>query len=159
MAVTSEEGREMKRRKRLTIKMVALGLAVAGIAAVPAQAKFDEGLGLPKQSEPTLAVGSDDRGFSRMSPVQIEPNVIVSSDDRGFSRMSPVQIEPNVIVSPDDRKVSRTSPTTASQPSLISSGDGFEIGTLGMTGIVLLLGAGTAVVAVHHTRKGKLASA
>jgi hypothetical protein len=159
MAATIEEGTEMKRRKRLTIKMVALGLAVAGIAAAPAQAKLDEGLGLPKQSEPTLAVGSDDRGFSRMAPTQIEPNVIVGSDDRGFSRMSPTQIEPNVIVSPDDRKVSRTSPTTASQPSLISSDDGFEIGTLGMTGIVLLLGAGAAVVAVQHTRKGKLASA
>ena len=73
--------------------------------------------------------------------------------------MSPVQIEPNVIVSPDDRKVSRTSPTTASQPSLISSDEGFAIGTLGMTGIVLLLGAAAAVMTVHYTRKGKLASA
>jgi hypothetical protein len=138
MAATIEEGAEMKRRKRLTIKMVALGLAVAGIAAAPAQAKLDEGLGLPKQSEPILVVGSDDRGFSRVSPAQIEPNVIVS---------------------PDDRKVSRTSPTTASEPSVISSDDGFNFGALGMTGIVLLLGAGAAVVTVHHSRKGRLASA
>jgi hypothetical protein len=137
MAATTEEGTEMKRRKRFTIKLVALGLAIAAIAASPAQATLDESLGFPRQSEPTLVVSPDDRGFSRMS----------------------VQIEPNVIVSPDDRKVSRMSPTTANQPSLITSDDGFEIGTLGMTGIVLLLGAGAAVVAVQHTRKGKLASA
>lgn len=126
----------MKRRKWFRIRFVALGLAVAAISAPAAQAKLDEGLGLPKQSEPML---------------------IVSPDDRNLQLMAPTQVEPNIVVSPDDRAV-RRSEVAPSQPSAISSDDGFEIGTLGMTGVVLLLGAGAAVLAVQHTRRGKLAS-
>jgi hypothetical protein len=137
MAATTEEDAEMKRRKRLTIRLVALGFAVTAIAASPAQAKLDEGLGMPKQSEPSL---------------------VVSPDDRNVNLMSTAQTEPNVIVSPDDRKVSRMSPTTAGQLTVTTGGDGFEIGTLGMTGIVLLLGAGATLVAIQHMRRGKLAS-
>jgi hypothetical protein len=44
----------MRRRKRFIIRLVALGLAVAAISASPAQARLDEGTGVPKQSEPTL---------------------------------------------------------------------------------------------------------
>jgi hypothetical protein len=137
MAATTEEGVEMRRRKRFTIRLVALGLAVAAVSASPAQAYLDEGLGMPKQSEPTLA----------MSP-----------DDRNLSIVSPARIEPNVVVSPDDRAVQR-SHVAPSQASSSASDDGFEIGTLGMSGIVLLLGAGMALLAVHEARRGKLASA
>lgn len=136
MAAITEKGTEMKRRKWFRIRFVALGLAVAAISAPAAQAKLDEGLGLPKQSEPML---------------------IVSPDDRNLQLMAPTQVEPNIVVSPDDRAV-RRSEVAPSQPSAISSDDGFEIGTLGMTGVVLLLGAGAAVLAVQHTRRGKLAS-
>lgn len=121
----------MKRRKRLTIKLVALGLAVAGIAPTTAQAYLDE-LG----SGGTQIVSVDDRPVHGTS----------------YSTYS----EPNVVVSPDDRAVSRMSPTT-NQPSLLSSDDGFELGTFGMTGIILALGAGAALIAVRETRRHRLA--
>ena len=121
----------MKRRKRLTIKLVALGLAVAAIAPTTAQAYLDE-LG----SGGTQIVSVDDRPVHGTS----------------YSTYS----EPNV-VSPDDRAVPRMSPTT-NQPSLVSSDEGFELGTLGMTGIILALGAGAALIAVHETRRHRLAS-
>ena len=124
----------MKRKKRFTIKLVALGLTVAALAAPPAMAKLDEGLG-----------------------VQTPPQWIVSSDDRAVSRMAPQPSQPSV-VSPDDRMFSRVSPQPAA-PRLVASDEGFELGTLGMSGIILVLGAGAAVVlAVTHSRKGKLAS-
>lgn len=121
----------MKRKKRLTIKLVALGLAIAAIAPTAAQAYLDEG-------------GSGDTQF-------------ISVDDRPVHGMSySTYSEPNVVVSPDDRAVSRISPG-ASQPSLVSSDEGFELGTLGMTGIILALGAGAALIAVHETRRHRLA--
>ena len=127
----------MKRRKRFTIKMVALGFAAAAISATPAQARFDEGYGVPMQSQPTVAV---------------------SPDDRAVNLMSPTTIAPTTVVSPDDRAVSRVSPLTPSQPGTITTDDGFEIGTLGLTGIALLLAAGLALAAVYQGRRGRLAS-
>jgi hypothetical protein len=132
MKATTEEEVEMKRKKRLTIKLVALGLAVAAIAPTAAQAYLDEG-----GSGGTQFVSVDDRPVHGMSySTYSEPNVVVSSDDRAVSRMSP----------------------TTNQPSLVSSDDGFELGTLGMTGIILALGAGAALIAVHETRRHRLAS-
>ena len=122
----------MKRRKRLTIKLVALGLAVAAIAPTTAQAYLDE-LG----SGGTQIVSVDDRPLHGTSySTYSEPNVVVGSDDRAVPRMSP----------------------TTNQPSLVSSDEGFELGTLGMTGIILALGAGAALIAVHETRRHRLAS-
>jgi hypothetical protein len=132
MAATTEEGVEMK-RKRIAIKLAALGLAVAAVAPASAQAYIDE-LG----PGGTKVVGVDDRPIHGMSySTHSEPNVVVSSDDRAVSRMSP----------------------TTNQPSLVSSDDGFELGTLGMTGIILALGAGAALIAVHEARRHRFASA
>jgi hypothetical protein len=123
----------MRRWKRLTIKLVAVGFAIAAISPTAAQAWFDEG----------GAGGAQ----------------IVSPDDRPLHGMSySSYAEPNVVVSPDDRAVSRIS-TTTNQPSLVSSDDGFELGTLGMTGIVLALGAAAALIAAHETRRHRLAGA
>jgi hypothetical protein len=129
----------MRRKKRFTIRLVALGFAVAAISTAPAQARLDEGLGVPKQSEPTFAVSPDDRAVNLMSPTQIAPTQVAGPDDRAFSRVSPV------------------APVAPSQPSTITSDDGFEIGTLGMTGIALLLAAGLALTVVYQGRRGKLA--
>lgn len=123
-----------KRSKRFTIKLVALGLAVAAIGAAPAQAKLDEGLGVPRQSEPTFAVSPDDRSVNLM------------------------QVDPNVVVSPDDRRISRMSPATPDQATGTSGYD-FQIGDLGVAGIVLLLGGAATLVAVRQARSGRLASA
>ncbi len=128
----------MRRRKRFTIKVVALGFAVSALLAAPAQARVDEGLGMPKQSEPTLQLGADDRSLVRMSTPTLEPNVVVSPDDRAISRISPV---------------------TLNQPHTVTSGDGYEVVDFGVGGIVLLLGAATIVLAVRHRYDGRLASA
>jgi len=156
MTSSTKEGTEMKRRKRFTIKMVALGFAVTAIAAAPAQASLDEGLGLSKQSEPTLAVSPDDRAVNLMSPQT--PSTVVSPDDRAVNLMSP-QSTPVTGVSPDDRAVPRVSPLTPIQPTTISSDDGFEIGNLGLMGIALVVAAGLGFAAIYQGRRGKLASA
>jgi hypothetical protein len=105
----------MRRRKRFTIKLVALGLATAALTAPPAAARLDESTGVPKQSEPTLVVSPDDRSFNRMSP------------------------------------------GTVSQTGVVSEDNGFDLGTLGVTGIVLALGAGVVLMTVYEARKHKLA--
>jgi hypothetical protein len=133
MAATTEEGTEMRRKKRFTIKLVALGLAVVAIAPTSAQAWVDEG-----GAGGTQVVSSDDRPL------------------HGTSYSS--NTEPNVIASPDDRAFSRTSPGT-SQPTLVSSGDDFELGMLGITGIVLALVAAAALIAVYEGRRYRLAGA
>jgi hypothetical protein len=155
MAATTEEGTAMRRRKRLTIKLVAVGFAVAAMAPTTAQAWFDEG-----GTGGAQIVSPDDRPLHGMSySSYAEPNVVVSPDDRALRIMSySSSAEPNVVVSPDDRVVSRMSPST-NQPSLVSSDDGFELGTLGMTGIVLVLGAAAALIAAHETRRHRLAGA
>jgi hypothetical protein len=116
MAASVEEGTEMKRRKRFTIRLVALGLAVAALSAAPAQATLDEG-----------AYG--------LEPYTVQSQSLVTADDIGRPSPGP------------------------SQPSVVASDDGIEIGSFAMSGIVLLLGAGAALVAVHQVRKGKLATA
>jgi hypothetical protein len=116
MAASVEEGTEMKRRKRFTIKLVALGLAVAALSAAPAQAIPDEG-----------AYG--------LQPLTVQRESLVTADDIGRPTPAP------------------------SQPTVVASDGGIETGSLAMSGIVLLLGAGAAFVAVHQARKGKLASA
>jgi hypothetical protein len=125
----------MKRRKRFTIKLVALGFAVTALAAPTAQARLDQGSG-----SATKVVSPDDRpihgvGYSSYT----QPNVVLGADDRSFNRMSP----------------------TTSQTSAVgvSSDDGFELGTLGMSGIILALMAGAALIAVHEARKHKLVGA
>jgi hypothetical protein len=138
MAATTEEETKMRRKKRFTIKVVALGFAVSALLAAPAQARLDEGLGMPKQSEPTLQLGADDRSLVRMSTATLEPNVVVS---------------------PDDRAVSRISPATQVQTHSVASSDGFEIVDFGVGGIVLLLGAATIVLTARHMYSGRLANA
>jgi hypothetical protein len=117
MGESTKEGGAMRRRKRFIIKLVALGLSVAAISASPVQARLDEGLGVPKQSEPTL------------------------------------------VISPEDRTAPWLSPAPASQPSRVSNDDDLAILTLGVTGIILALGAGVAWVAVYEARKHKPARA
>jgi hypothetical protein len=113
----------MRRRKRF-IKLVALGLAVAAISASPAQARLDEGLGVPKQSEPTWATGPDKRSVNLLLPAPYEPTVGQGS------------------------------------PSASNDDDNdAALVTLGVSGIILALGAGVALVAVYEGRKRKLAGA
>lgn len=130
----------MRRRKRFTIKFVALGFAVSALMAAPAQAGLDEGIGWSKQSEAaTLQRGADDRPLIRMSTPTLEPNVVVS---------------------PDDRAVNRVSPATWGQAHTVATtgDDGYEIVDFGVGGIVLLLGATAILLAARQMQNGRLAS-
>jgi hypothetical protein len=132
MAASTEEGTEMKRRKRFTIKLVALGLAVAALSAPPAQGKLDEGLNGLQASYTQRLVTADD--IVRPSPLRQQQQPLVTADD--VTHPSQVQ----------------------SQPTVVQSDDGFELGTLGVSSIVLLLGAAAAFMAVYQVRNRKLAS-
>jgi hypothetical protein len=70
----------------------------------------------------------------------------------------PKQSEPTLVISPEDRKAPWMAP--ASQPSRVSNDDDNDVAivTLGVAGIILALGAGVALVAVHEGRKRRLAS-
>ena len=49
--------------------------------------------------------------------------------------------------------------TSQTSPVSVSSDDGFELGSLGMTGIILALGAGVALIAVRSVRRHKFVGA
>jgi hypothetical protein len=123
----------MKRRKRFTIKLVALGFAVTALVAPTAQARLDQGSG-----SGTKVVSPDDRPIHGAGSYT-QPSVVLGADDRSFNRMSPV--------------------TSQSSPVSVSSDDGFELGTLGTAGIILALGAGVALIAVRSVRRHKLVGA
>jgi len=136
MAGGTKEGTEMKRKKRFTIKLVALGFAITALASPSAQAYLD-----PSGTGRTQIVTPQDRpihgvGYSSYST---QPNVVLGADDRAFDRLSPTTREAPVLTSSD--------------------GGGFELGALGMTGIVLALMAGAALIAVYEARKHKLIGA
>jgi hypothetical protein len=139
MAANTEEATAMKRKKRFTIKMVALGFAVAAMTAPAAQA-IPEGVH-----------GSELRALQSGGP---EP--IISPDDRTIHGTNP-----ELVTSPDDRAVhGPTSVEPTAQPVSAESGNRFEVSNGALMGIVLgLLGALMAAYTVHHVRKaGKLAS-
>jgi hypothetical protein len=110
----------MRRRKRFTIKLVALGLAVIGFSATPAQAKLDEGI----------------NGLQPMS-IQTSKQHTLVPDDRAGSREFPV----------------------SSQPRVVSDDDGFELATLGVSGIALVLAVGAMSVSIYGVRRRRMASA
>jgi hypothetical protein len=140
MAASTEEGTTMRRRKRFTIRMVALGFAVAAMAAPAAQA-IPEGV----HGSEMRALHSDGS------------QVVVSPDDRIIHGTNP-----QVVKSPDDRPIHGTT-SVEPTPQAVSAddGSGFELSNGALTGIVLaLLAAAMAGYAVHQVRKaGKLASA
>jgi hypothetical protein len=129
----------MRRRKRFTIRLVALGFAAAAIAAPAAQA-IPEGM-----------QGSDLRALHSGTS---EP--VVSPDDRIIHGTNP-----EVVKSPDDRAVhATTSVQPTPQPVSAEDGSRFELSNAALTGIVLgLLAAAMAGYAAREIRKaGKLAS-
>jgi hypothetical protein len=144
MAVGTKE-EDMKRRKRFTIRLVALGFVVVAVSAAPAQAKLDEGLGFHWRSEQQQGMISPDDRVDRVVPGPTKLNVVgVESSSRQ-------------ILAADDL-TGRVAPTP-SQPSVVATDDGgYEWGTIGMSGFVLLLGAIGAYLIVHQSNKGKLAS-
>jgi hypothetical protein len=120
----------MRRKKRITIRLVALGLAVAALAAPPVQAGLDEGL-------------------NGLQPISIQ--TLTTADDIGRPSPGPT---PHLVTADDVKHPS----LVPNQPLAVKSDNGFEIWPVAMT-IVLLLAVGAVVSAVHQARKGRLASA
>jgi hypothetical protein len=138
MAASTEEVTEMRRKKRFTIKMVALGFAVAALAAPAAQA-IPEG-----------AQGSDMRVLHGGTA---EP--VVSPDDRLIHGTNP-----QIVKSPDDRVIHGTSVQPTSQPVSATDNSRFELSNGALTGIALaLLALALVAYTARQVRKaGKLAS-
>jgi hypothetical protein len=137
MATATQKETQMKRRKRITLKMVALGFAAAAFAAPVAQA-IPEGM-----------QGSD-------LQVLHSGGTVVSPDDRAVHGTTPP-----VVTSPDDRAIhGATSVKPTPQPVSVDGGNGFELSNGVLTGIVLgVLAAVMAGYAARQIRRGKLASA
>jgi hypothetical protein len=141
MASTRRE-EEMKRRKRFAIRLVALGFAVTALAAPTAQAGPDGITGPELRAIHESVVTTD---------------VLLAPDDR-VSLAS--RWEPQPVMSPEDLVVQRTTPGPTYSPTSADDGSGFELGTTGLTGLVLLFAAGGAgFVVLRQSRKGRLASA
>jgi hypothetical protein len=144
MTAETKEAPAMRRKKRFQIKLVALGLAAFAVAAPAAQAMPD---GL---------TGPEARAL------QNSHNQIVSPDDRGIGlraeHVAPIQAA--LVVGPDDRSLNRASQVQTATPPVASDSDGFEVGTVALSGIVLLLAAGgMTAFAFHQKDRGKLANA
>jgi hypothetical protein len=146
----------MRRKKRLTIGWVALGLAVVAMAPVTAAAKplptdqslaqYQLGLTENGQGMPVYVTGTlspDDRAFSRVDSAVETPyvsrSVGVTPDDRGFARVAP---ETTTIVVADDGSRFDIDPYVVS---------GF--------GLALLLLAGGLGIAIRQSRKTTLSPA
>jgi hypothetical protein len=138
MAASTEEETEMRRKKRFTIKMVALGFAVAAVAAPTAQA-------IPEGVE-----GSDMRVLHGDSA---QP--VAGPDDRVIHGTSP-----QIVKSPDDRPIHGTSVQPTAQPVSAQDSSRFELSNAALAGIIGgLLAAVLAAYSVREVRKaGKLAS-
>jgi hypothetical protein len=132
----------MKRRKRFSIRLVALGFAVTAIAAPAAQA-------VP--TDPDTNRVESGLYYSAVD------NAITSPDDRKMHATWTQQpVVDHVIKSPDDRTIHAT---WAPQPaSAVAEDDGFFGTTSIVSGLVLLLvgGFGVALVA-RSVRRGRLA--
>jgi hypothetical protein len=145
MVARTKEGTEMKRKKRFTIRLVALGFAVAAFSAPAAQAKVDEGLGFHWAGPAQQGMIAPDDRVDRVMPGPSQQTTVTG-------------VKSSQILTADDLS-GRVTPA-AGQPSVVSSDDGYEWGTVGISGfVVLLLGAVGAYLIVHHSNKGRLASA
>ena len=169
----------MKRNKRTTIKRVALGLAVAAVIPATAQARpldmsgtdartihqastqqavqipyLSHGIGVKASDFEPAALGPDDRALSRRSAVTATRAMEIPYLSHG------VGVSPSDFGQPlgvDDRAVSRATevqPVTAS-----GGGDGYDVGSNTVGGLVLILAAGGAALVIRHTRKAKLSPA
>ena len=129
----------MRRKKRFTIRLVALGFAVAAIGAPTAQA-IPEGMD-----------GSDLRALHSAGT-----QLVVSPDDRPIHGTNP-----QYVISPEDRPSPGTISVQQTQPVASSDENGFQLSNGAIGGIVLALLAAMMVgySAYHIRREHKPASA
>jgi hypothetical protein len=145
----------MRRRKRYTILRIALGLAVAGIVPVTAQAKltpYNHDLQANPQAKATPHKHDlQARGQYQLGPGEIPYLSQVTSAERGFA----------VVKSPDDRPFSRMT-TVETNPVVSDDGRSIDVNAYTVTGFtlaLLLAIAGGMGIAVWHSRTTRLAPA
>jgi hypothetical protein len=144
MTTSTKEATAMKRKSWFKIRSVAVGLAAVAVAAPAAQAMPEGVDGIQARS------------------LQESKHVIVSPDDRslGIRAEHILPTSKAVVVSPDDRAVNRASSQPKASPPVVSDSGGFEVGTVALSGLVLLLAAGgLTALAIHQGHKGRLANA
>jgi hypothetical protein len=161
----------MLRRKRMILKSLVLGLAIAAFAAPPA---FGEprGPGNPIEAVPAAqSLSPDDRPFYRGSaPVEQRivspddralyrgPAQSVSPDDRPFYRGgTPTQVVTR-IVSPDDRPLYRgvETPTLPVSVTVSAPADEFQWSDAGLgaaSTLAFVLALGGAALMIRHQRR------
>jgi len=71
-----------------------------------------------------------------------------------------IPVSTAIVVSPDDRAVNRATTQPKASPPVVSDSDGFGIGTVALSGLVLLVAAGgLTALAIHQGQRGRLANA
>ena len=169
----------MKRSKRTTIKRIALALAVAAVIPATAQARpldvsgtdartihqastqraveipyLSHGIGVNASDFEPAALSPDDRAFSRQSASTATRAMEIPYLSHG------VGVSPSDFGQPlgvDDRALSRATQTETVTAS--GGGDGYDVGSNTVGGLVLILAAGGAALAIRHNRKAKLSPA
>lgn len=147
------------RRRNWIIKRIALGLAVAAVAAPAAQAQLDEGSSLKGESYqafvtdfPSLktSVKVGEYGMPRAMPSDYAAT-------RG-DQIEVIRSQPRN-VSSDRIEFVRTQPRSVGQPQLVAA-PGFDWGDAGVgagIALALVLLAGGATVATRHTGRAQTA--
>jgi hypothetical protein len=152
--VKQEGSRKMRsnRRRNWLIKRIALGLAIAAVAAPVAQAKVDEGSSVQANGYqafvtdfPSSQVNASDYGMPRAMPVDYAVN-------RG-DQIEVVRALPSS--SPSDKiEFVRTQPRSIGEPQVVSAGFDWKDAGIG-AGLALalvLLGGGAALASRHVGR-------
>lgn len=170
----------MRRRKRITILRIALGLAIAAIVPATALAQpvpanqdvVDHGqyqLGpgeIPYVSQDTVQDQVMGLGVSegQYKALGLADDGVVgrSSDDRAVSRATPHGVEvASAATSPDDRSFSKAT-SIDTTPVVSDNGRSIDIDAYTVTGfaLALLLALGLGMgLAVRHSRRTKLSPA
>ena len=145
----------MKRKKRFTIRRIALGLAVAAVVAPAAQA---EPIGSYERQQSNVeipylshGVGVSHLDFDASSKRSGKSSSEISYLSHGGSVARPIAA--------DDMALSR--PSNLGSPSVTESSGGWDVGPGTVSGfvVVLMLLAGASAVAVRHNRRTRLSPA
>jgi hypothetical protein len=163
------------RKKNWFIKRIALGLAIAAVAAPVAQARVDEGVqSQPSASNQVFKVipyrwpssGDALNGIAYQQFVTDFPSSQVNASDYGMPRAMPVDYAVNrgdqiEVVralpsgSPTDKiEFVRTQPRSIGEPQVVSAGFDWKDAGIGagLTLALVLLGAGAALASRHVGR-------
>ena len=155
----------MKRSKRLILRQIALGLAIAAIIPATAQAQSYSRVPIPYLSQGVGVdaslygnsgqISPDDRAYSKASNEQLVIPYLsqgqgVTSPELGFS----------AVKSPDDRMFSKAT-SVGTAPVATGSGDRIDFNSYTVTGslIALLLAMGAVITVRHSRNKGRLSPA